>query len=198
MISLQESLHPKGTTLRRGLFCFVALVCSLALIVGCCVVSADPVLEISVSLIEEEFFSPGDTIHSIVEIRNRDASGRIDVVVEYGILDESGSVVLSDTKTVAIETKSSFAESFNLPSYISEGSYSLYATVTSLDGSVSNSASSSFDVLEVSASAQYLVEFVMGTALVSTFAALFYEHRRISKLKVSEVDFKDFVKRRGE
>ena len=198
MISLQESLHPSGTTLRRGLFCFIVLVCCLVLFVNCCVVSANPVIEVSVSLIEEDFFSPGDTVHSIVEIRNRDASGRIDVVVEYGVVDGSGAVVLSDTKTVAIETKSSFAESFTLPSYISEGGYSLYAEVSSLDGTVSNSASSSFDVLEVSQSAQYLIEFVMAVALVSTFAALFYEHRRISKLKVSEVDFKDFVKRRGE
>lgn len=198
MISLKKSMAFKGTTAKRfAIYCSV-IVCVFILIVGSNTLCADPLLEVSVSLIEEEFFSPGDTIHSIVEIRNRDSSGRIDVVVEYGVLDESGSTVLSDTKTVAIETKSSFAESFVLPSYLSEGSYSLYAEVSSLDGSVTKTASTSFDVLEVSSSTQYLVEFVMGTALVSTFVALFYEHRRISRLKVSEVDFKDFVRRRGE
>ena len=43
--------------------------------------SSDVSLEISVSIVENEHFGPGDSFHVIVEIRNREAHGRIDVVV---------------------------------------------------------------------------------------------------------------------
>ena len=49
--------------------------------------SSDVSLEISVSIVENDVFGPGDSFHAIVEIRNREAQGRIDVVVTYDILD---------------------------------------------------------------------------------------------------------------
>jgi len=155
--------------------------------------SSDVSLEVSVSIVENDVFGPGDSFHAIVEIRNREAQGRIDVVVTYDILDMDEHIVLSDSKTVAVETKSSFAEEFTLPTSVKEGTYLLRANVSTLDGSKWSEASSSFRVVVVTESEQRFVEYIMAGALMFTGGALVYEHRRISKLKVSGKDLKRFI-----
>jgi len=156
------------------------------------------VLEISVSLVEGYVFGPGDSFHVIAEIRNREAEGRIDVTVTYDVLDSEDTVLLSESKTVAIETKSSFAEEFKLPSYISEGNYRFRANVTTLDGSKWSEASRSFSVMVVEESEQHLIEYIMVIALALTGGGLLIEHRRVSKLKVSGRDLKKFIDERTE
>jgi len=158
--------------------------------------SSDVSLEISVSIVENDVFGPGDSFHAIVEIRNREAQGRIDVVVTYDILDMDEHIVLSDSKTVAVETKSSFAEEFTLPTSVKEGTYLLRANVSTLDGSKWCEASRSFRVVVVTESEQRFVECIMAGALIFTGGALVYEHRRISKLKVSGRDLKKFIEER--
>ena len=151
------------------------------------------ILEISVSLVEGDVFGPGDSFHAIVEIRNREAEGRIDVTVTYAVLDSDDIVLLSNSKTVAIETKSSFAEEFTLPSSISEGTHRFRANVTTLDGSKWSEASRSFSVIVVEEGEQRVIEYVMVVALVFTGGGLLFEHRRVSKLKVSGRDLEKFI-----
>ena len=155
--------------------------------------SEDGLLEISVSIVEDDYFVPGDSFHAIVEIRNREAQGRVDVFVSYTVLDSDGGVVLFDSKTVAVETKASFAEEFNLPAYIAEGTYFLRANVSSLNGSQWSEASRSFSVVVISEAEQRIIEYILIIGLVSMGGGLFYEHRRVTKLKVSGRDLKRFI-----
>jgi hypothetical protein len=150
-------------------------------------------LEISVSIIENDILGPGDTFHSIIEIRNREANGRIDVIVIYDILDMNEHIILSDCKTVAIETKSSFAEEFILPYSIKEGTYLLRANVSTLDRDNWSIASQSFQVFVITESQQRLVEYLLAGGLLFACVGLIFEHRRISKLKVSGRDLKRFI-----
>ena len=156
-------------------------------------VSSDASLQISISIVENDIFGPGDSFHVIVEIRNREAHGRIDVIVTYDILDKNERIVLSDSKTVAIETKSSFAEEFTLPNSIEGGSYLLRANVTTLDYSKWSTASRSFSVVVVTETEQRIVEYIMAGGLIFTSGALIIEHRRISKMKVSGRDLKKYI-----
>ena len=103
------------------LFILLILLCVVQFVTA----SSDVTLEVSVSIVENDVFGPGDSFHAIVEIRNREAHGRIDVIVYYDVLDMNEHIVLSDSKTVAIETKSSFAEEFTLPESVKEGIYLL-------------------------------------------------------------------------
>ena len=155
--------------------------------------SSDALLEISVSFVESDPFAPGDSFHLIVEIRNREAQGRVDVLVNYTLLDSDGGVVLFNSKTVAVETKASFAEEFNLPVYIAEGTYFLRANVSSLNGSQWSEASRSFSVVVISEAEQRIIEYILIIGLVSMGGGLFYEHRRVTKLKVSGRDLKRFI-----
>lgn len=158
--------------------------------------SYDVSLSISISLVEGDTFGPGDSFHAIVEIRNREAEGRVDVVVTYKVLNLDGDIILSDSKTVAVETKASFAEGFDLPVWIEEGPYSLMANVSTLDGSKWSKSIHSFSVVYVSEGEQRVVEYILIGAIVVTSGGLIYEHRRVSKLKFSGKDFEKFIERR--
>lgn len=155
-------------------------------------------LEVSISIVENDVFGPGDSFHAIIEIRNRESQGRIDVVVTYDVLDMDEHIVLSDSKTVAVETKSSFAEEFTLPIFVREGSYLLRANVSTLDGSKWCMASRSFRIVVVTESEQQVIEYIMAGGLMFTGGGLVLEHRRISKLKVSGRDLKKFIGKQGD
>jgi hypothetical protein len=155
--------------------------------------ASDAPLSISISLVEGDTFGPGNSFHSIVEIRNREAQGRVDVVVTFQILDPDGKIVLSSRETVAVETKSSFVEDFNLPTGIKEGNYLLTANVSTLNGSKWSEVSRSFNVIVVSTGEQRVIEYVVVAAFIFAGVLWFYEHRRISKLKVSGKDLNKFI-----
>jgi len=155
--------------------------------------ASDAPLSISISLVEGDTFGPGNSFHSLTEIRNREAKGRIDVVVTFQILDPDGKLVLSSKETVAVETKSSFVEDFTLPTGINEGKYILTANVSTLNGSKWSEVSRSFNVVVVSVSEQRVIEYVVVAAFIFAGVLWFYEHRRISKLKVSGKDLNKFI-----
>jgi len=150
-------------------------------------------LAISVSIVEGDTFRPGQSFHIITEIRNSKSSGRVDVKVTYEVTDLKDNSILVESTTVAIETLSSFSEEIKLPETIKGGVYLLKANVTSLDGTKYAEVNTSLSVVEVSANQQLLIEYIMGGALIITAGGLFYEHKRISKLKVSEEDLKKFI-----
>jgi hypothetical protein len=154
---------------------------------------SDAPLSISISIVEGDTFGPGNSFHSIVEIRNREAQGRVDVVVTCQILDPDGKIVLSSKETVAVETKSSFVEDFDLPTGIKEGKYILTANVSTLDDSKWSEVSRSFNVIVVSTDEQRVIEYVVVAAFIFAGVLWFYEHRRISKLKVSGKDLNKFI-----
>ena len=155
--------------------------------------ASDVPLSISISLVEGDTFGPGDSFHSIVEIRNREAQGRIDVVVTYQILDPDGNFVISSRETVAVETVSSFVKNFDLPTGLDEGKYLLMANVSTLDSSKWSVVSRSFNIVVVSGEEQTFIQYLVIAAFVFTGILWFYEHRRISKLKISGRDLNKFI-----
>lgn len=183
----------KFSRFKNSLFLFLLILLMLLFVVQGASESSNASLAISVSIVEGDIFGPGDSFHSITEIRNSEASGRVDVVVTYEISDEDGHSVMVESTTVAIETLSSFSEELQLPDNMEAGVYVLKASVTSLDGSKYSEASRSFRVVVVTESEQRFVEYIMTGALMFTGGALVYEHRRISKLKVSGKDLKRFI-----
>ncbi len=157
---------------------------------------SDANLAVSLSLVGNEgMYAPSDTLYIITEIRNSQASGRIDVIVTYQLFDEDRSV-LSESSTVAIETLSSFSKTLKLPDSLQSGSYVLRTTVSSLDGSTQSQASLLVPVIKISENGQMVVEYIMGASLVVAVIALFYEHHRISKIKLCSEDLNRYIERK--
>jgi hypothetical protein len=172
---------------------FVAYFLFSLLYVATVISESNVSLAISVSVVEGDTFRQGQSFHVISEIRNSNSSGRVDVKVTYAITDVNERNIFLESTTVGIETLSSFSEEIKLPETIKGGVYLLKANVTSLDGTKYAEVSKSLSVVEVSANQQLLIEYVMAGALIITAGGLFYEHRRISKLRVSEDDLKKFI-----
>jgi hypothetical protein len=164
------------------------------MLVSCNNVTSEPTLAISISIVEGYKFEPGETFHTITEIRNSEASGREDVIVTYELMDSNKNVILIESNTVAIETLSSFSEDIKIPQSLSKGVYLLRAGVSSLDETVQSEAIVSFNIdVPVTFSQQLIIIYLMSVALVVTIVFLIYEHKRVSKLTVSGKDLKKYV-----
>lgn len=186
----------QGCTIRLGKICkllFVACFLFSILCVLTAVSESNASLAISVSIVEGDTFRPGQIFHIITEIRNSKSSGRVDVKVTYELVDLKGNSISVESTTVAIETLSSFSEDLKIPENTDGGVYLLKANVTSLDGTKYAEASRSFSVVEVTENQQIFIEYIMAGALVITVGGLVYEHRRVSKLKISADDLKKFI-----
>ena len=187
-----------------GSYRYCLLFC-IILIISCSfngsTISSNGNLNIGINIVEDDPFNPDEEFHIITEIRNSKPEGRIDVLVKYDILDLNDNIIFHvGSKTVAIETLSSFNEEINLPSWIKEGSYQIRGNVSTLNGSSWNeSKSRQFIIINVQEGDQgwqnYLI-IIMLAALIVTGGGLVFEHRRISKMKVTGEDLKKFVKKR--
>lgn len=78
--------------------------------------------------------NPGDELLSSIKLINLGCSGRVDVFLDYWIVDSQENVVVKKTETVAVETQANFVRSFDLPENVSPGDYKLYAKITYADG----------------------------------------------------------------
>ena len=69
--------------------------------------------------------APGEDIWITSKIMNLDNTQRMDITLEYNILDSKSTIVLSKSETLAIETQASFVKNVKVPSKIQEGKYDL-------------------------------------------------------------------------
>jgi hypothetical protein len=84
--------------------------------------------------IPEEYHVVGldDEILFTMRLVNLGGEGRIDVFLEYDILDSDGEIVLGKRETVAIETQASFLRQFDLTG-IPVGDYDIHAKLIYAD-----------------------------------------------------------------
>jgi len=75
----------------------------------------------------------GENVLFTLRLVNLGGAGRIDVFLEYGVLDADGDVVLNKREAVAIETQASFLREFRLEG-IPVGDYEIYARMVYADG----------------------------------------------------------------
>lgn len=80
-----------------------------------------------------EVITNSDSAYTIIEIRNRDSSGRIDVIVTTSLVDSNGCEIYSETRTIAIDTRTSFVVPVPVPDGFTG---KIAVTVTDLDGEI--------------------------------------------------------------
>jgi len=73
-----------------------------------------------------------------LKLVNLGGAGRIDVFLEYSVVDLEGNVILNKRDTVAIETQASFLREFDLKD-IPIGDYDIYAKLIYADGKEADS-----------------------------------------------------------
>ena len=58
---------------------------------------------------------PGEELLTNIEIFGLGGKGKVDVLLEYLIIDENGNIIVSDTETVSVETQASFVKKLKIP-----------------------------------------------------------------------------------
>jgi len=69
--------------------------------------------------------APGEFLPFSVKLRNFGGGRRVDVVIDYKMLDSEGNEVLSERETVAVETTASFVKNIQVPYNVSPGRYTV-------------------------------------------------------------------------
>ncbi|MDI6826307.1 MAG: hypothetical protein QMD36_03915 [Candidatus Aenigmarchaeota archaeon] len=92
--------------------------------------SEKPLFDVKVEVLPEyRIVYPGDKVLAQLTIYNLGRIGRVDVNVEYGVKDLSGSVIISGNEILAVETQVSVVKTINLPSTIKPDDYVFYSVV---------------------------------------------------------------------
>jgi len=69
--------------------------------------------------------APGEFLPVSVKLVNFGSEKRVDVLVDYKILDSGGREIYSESETVAVETTASFVKRIQLPYNLKTGSYTM-------------------------------------------------------------------------
>ena len=143
--------------------------------------SKSPLFDVSLKIPEKyQYISPGEEVSGEISLYNLAGTGKVDVLVEYTILNKNGDEILHEQETIAVETSTSFVRSFKLPEGVGSGKYFLYIKTT-YNGLVA-SASSQFNVgfiPPLTLSEQIL--FIVIGVLIILALILFFEIRKIKK-----------------
>ncbi len=73
--------------------------------------------------------APEELLPISVKLTNFGGGKRVDVVIEYRILNENGNVVLTEKETVAVETTASFIKVIQIPSNVPPGRYTAESSI---------------------------------------------------------------------
>lgn len=73
--------------------------------------------------------APGELLPVSVKLANFGGGSKVDVLVQYEILDDSGNSIYSSNETVAVETTASFVKTIQIPNSTREGTYTARTSV---------------------------------------------------------------------
>ncbi len=78
----------------------------------------------------ENRIAPGEFLPVSVKLINFGSLKRVDVIVDYKILNKYNEEVYSENETVAVETTASFVKRIQIPNNIDSGNYTLVSILT--------------------------------------------------------------------
>ena len=123
--------------------------------------------------------APGRELFTEITLLRAKGIDKIDVLVKYVIKNEKGEEIYTSTETVAIETKTSFVKSFQIPEEIAVGNYILYVT-TKYNGEIATS-NASFSVIEKKFWGGENMIFIIIIIIIIILLFILYELKRLKK-----------------
>ncbi len=127
--------------------------------------------------------APGSELLASVKLINVGSKGRLDVFLDYWILNDKDEKILSKRETVAVETQANFVRTFDIPENAAAGMHRLYARVTYGDGKI---ADSDFSFHVTGGKSRGMLIVIAGTALAVLLlaGALFSSREKIEEMKI--------------
>jgi len=121
----------------------------------------------------------GTEVWFTIKMLNLANSKRVDVTLNYEILDSKNDSIVHNAKTVAVETQASFVASLILPSDTAPGDYYIHVTVSSPSGD--SSATTSFKVIDPHA--DMMKYYYIGGAVIGLVLLILIISLMVSKLR---------------
>lgn len=119
--------------------------------------------------------APGELLPVSVKLVNFGGGRRVDVTIDYYILNEKGDIVLTEKETVAVETTASFIKILQIPRDIQPGQYTAESSITYQGQKVPATANYQFTVERKIAGmfvSQFLIYGVITLIVGFTFAII--------------------------
>ncbi len=113
----------KSTYLQR--FCFLAAIVAIAFCFA--TTRAAEIQTTSGALVTR--VAPGELLPISVKLTNFGGGKRVDVTIDYSILNEKGDAVLATKETVAVETTASFIKVIQIPRDMPPGKYTAESSI---------------------------------------------------------------------
>lgn len=112
--------------------------------------------------------NPGTDVWFTIELLNLANSQRVDVTLNYDIINSNGDSIIHNSKTVAIETQASFVADLKIPENAMPGDYDINVVVNSTLGESTAKAA-----LKVSTSKNDLRIYYVGAGIVGLVLLVF-------------------------
>lgn len=126
---------------------------------------------------------PGDELLASVKLVNLGSAGRIDVFLEYWIVDSEQNTILKNKETVAVETQANFVKTFDIPKDVKPGKYSLHAKIVYADGKNAE-AENSFEVGKKQTDKQIYYVFTGALGLIILIYIIYKSKPFVEKIKM--------------
>jgi len=142
----------------------------------------------------------GERLLFTLKIINWEGEEKVDVFLEYGILDKTGDMLLQRKETVAIVSQATFVRDFDLRG-IQAGNYEIYAVLTDLEGN-STETIQTFKIVEKKTQEREIDSDLIGkiiiTALIAgVIAILLYKSKPLIERMIVGSKIKKIVRERG-
>jgi len=110
--------------------------------------------------------SPGADIWFTLNILNLANTDRVDVTLKYDLVDEYNNVLVTKSKTVAVETQASFVADLKVPENAKLGNYYLKVNMNSPQGEINASTSLKVVTSKSSLTIYYIIGAIVLLCLI--------------------------------
>ncbi len=159
--------------------------------------SKSPLFDVNLKIPKKSLYvSPGKEVSAEINLYNLAGTKKVDVLVEYSILNKNADEIFREQETIAVETSKSFVKSFRIPKDAHTGKYFLYIRTT-YDGLVA-SASSQFNVGAAPLTwTEQILFMIIGILIVLVFIILIiilYKFKKKKKIRKEGKKIKESFK----
>jgi len=129
-----------------------------------------------------------------IKLVNLGSEGRIDVLLDYGVVDKNGECILCKTETVAVETQATFVRQFDLTG-IPKGRYDVLGKITYADGKIAETTNS-FEIVKSARKINItLIAWIIIVSLITSFIILLiYKSKPLIEKMLVKAKIKKIVK----
>ncbi|MFA6072792.1 MAG: hypothetical protein WC758_01635 [Candidatus Woesearchaeota archaeon] len=140
--------------------------------------------------------SPGSDVLTSIKIMNLGNTKRMDVVLDFEILDAFGDAILTKKETVAIETQANFIRIFEIPKTAEDGKYKVHVTLIYANGQKAT-ADASFEIVnKIKEVSRIIYTMLVVFAILALGSLIILKSRKMMGRIILRFEIKRIIRRK--